>query len=171
MIKKFEIETNNFDKCSMNSVDNSDDTVGYAIETLFSVEDDIYINWNGFKIPLSLKYDVSDIWNDVILMVKNIIKGTEKEFTIHFPSSTFFAAWVFSVDSDILTIKAYWTTVNLEKEDLLRLRENNMPLVIDKKEFLEEWYKILIPMKRVILMSNYNIKKLKNFKQSFSVLE
>jgi hypothetical protein len=103
-------------------------------------------------------------------MIKKVQQGSQKEFTIHWPSSTFFATWEFKVDNHLLQIKPYWSTLNVEKKVLLKLRADEMPLIIEKQAFLEEWFKILIPMKSVLFVSGYDVKKLKNFKKSFSVL-
>jgi hypothetical protein len=51
--------------------DFEDETVGEAIESIYSMdEDDMHVNWNGYLIGMSLKYDVSDIFNDIIKMIR-----------------------------------------------------------------------------------------------------
>ncbi len=136
-------------------LDIEDDTVGYAIETLFAVDEKILMYWNGFEIPLSMKYDISDIWRDIIIMIRTIKENKKENFRIHWPSCTFFSTWCFTVDNNLLKIEAYWTDVGLSKEDLYKLRAANTPIIIDKLIFLSEWYKIIIFVKNT-LFSVYN---------------
>jgi hypothetical protein len=169
--KNFEIKVPNIEECAKSVVNPSDKNVGYAIESLFSIEEDIFIYWKGYEIPLSIKYDISEIWNDMILMIQYIKKAKTQNFTIHWPSATFFATWDFVIDDNLLEIKAYWTDLNINRTELLKLREDSFPIIVDKKDFLEEWNKILIPIRNVILKSSYNTNKLKNFKKFLDLIE
>jgi hypothetical protein len=169
--KKMEIEIHEMEKCIKNVTYIPNKTIGYIIESSFTIEEDVYINWNGFRIPLSVKYDISEIWNDIIFMIETIKKGQKKEFTIHFPSSGFFAAWDFMVIDDLLTIKAYWTEIRLSREELYNLRKVDIPIIIDKKSFLEEWNKILIPIRDFIITNNSSTKKISGLKHSFMVID
>jgi hypothetical protein len=106
-------------------------------------EDDMHVNWNGYLIGMSLKYDVSDIFNDIIKMIRALNSITKGEYRMTWPSSTFFAHWVFFIDGDDLKIESEWISIKGGKPSLEKLRKISNQVVIKKSCFIDEWKELL----------------------------
>ena len=90
--------------------DPEDEEIGEILETLCSNDDYVILLWNDFPIRLSWNYVISDIWSDILLMLRSINHDVEG-FTIQWPCQAFFARWDFRLKETTLTIDAAtdWT--------------------------------------------------------------
>jgi hypothetical protein len=119
----------------------SDATIAEAIETCFGWDDDITMIWNGVSFPLSWKCVISDIWRDILLMLRWI--KTRKTFSIQWPCKSFFVYWSFIIGPDTVTIHADWGTVPGQPHPRDSLNQVSPVVECDKEEFVQSWHSIL----------------------------
>lgn len=110
-------------------------SIGELIENIFPLSDDcFYIKWNSIDIPLSYKYDLSIIFED-LLYIFEFLKSQDNILQISFPSNTFDVAWDIKKDTDYINISSQWNVVLSHNEKVLN--ENsvlNIPLYLFKNE-------------------------------------
>ncbi len=118
-----------------------DETLDECVETCFLLNTEMaIIEWLGVYIPLSYKYSISTILNDILIMLQTLLNKKNGALDITWPSSDFNARWIISWKNDNLTIIAKWNSVIGNTEDML----NKLDAVnINKSEFLYEWKKLL----------------------------
>lgn len=132
------------------------DDLSEAIEMLFPMDtDDAIIDWDGYKLSLSYKYDISVIIDDVLYMFKKLIKGEDKNIVVAFGSNTFSVDWKIECVSETLKINSKWTSVvgNIEPE------LNLLPdMEIPKDSFIENWIQILLTINQAIGKTQITMK-------------
>lgn len=144
---KFAIQTSN--PRVVSDICPNDATIGEAIESIFPLLTEFAILiWNGVYIPLNYKYDVSEIFDDIVELVTCVALAPEGKLLVSWPSSTFRARWALSWSSREITIHASWDSVIGGTEQLL----NTFPaLIIDKALFLREWVTLLRKIHTLLL--------------------
>lgn len=120
----------------------SDCKLSEAIETIFPMmTEDAFIIWKAIHIPLSYKYDISYMIDDVLSMLKMIRNNPEgARMSIHWPSNTFSCIWDISWDDSMLQISSKWNSVVGGVTPLLN---SESELKAKKKGFVAEWKSIL----------------------------
>lgn len=147
------------------NADIEDITVSEAISTIYNYSTDflISINWNRIIILLD-GVSFSQIYNDAVLMLE-LIKSPEKEFSINFLDSNFTAKWNFTKENSTLNIHAEWydiasfdgTNISVEKlNDLCNFLEEDIEC------FINTWDSLLKEIKIDLLNAGYN-NELENF--------
>jgi hypothetical protein len=145
---EFLIQANNPRPSNLVSPDDS--SLGEAIETIFPLHTDfVLLGWNNVYVPLTYKYDISVIINDIIAMLNSIVARDEGSITVFWPSNTFRTRWILTWTATELAITTAWESVIGGTESML----NKVPsLNIDKQTFLSEWKPLLQSIKTSILM-------------------
>lgn len=112
------------------------DSLADVLQEIFAHEcEDAYPNWNGVRIALNYKYDVSEIIGDVVLMLDSLTERPYGECVIEWPSSSFRASWHVRWSDGRLAISADWIRVTGGIEAALR----SVPrLEISIDEFIAE---------------------------------
>lgn len=115
-----------------------DKKLSEAIETIFPMlTEDAILVWNTINIPLSYKYDISYMIDDILSMLKKIRENPNgNKMKICWPSNTFACDWILNWNSKMLTINSKWRSVAGHTENLLN--ESN-EINIDIFEFTYEW--------------------------------
>jgi hypothetical protein len=129
-----------------------DSSLGEAIETIFPLSTDFaLLVWNNVYIPLTYKYDISVIINDIIAMLGAVVARDEGSITVFWPSNTFCTRWALTWSATDLAITTTWESVIGGTESML----NKMPsLNLDKNTFLLEWKPLLDKIKQSVLMAS-----------------
>ncbi len=135
--------------------DLEDTTYSEAIETIYSINDKLIIIWKGVDIILSFKYDLSDIWNDIIKSISNIENDFVESLTFEFPSQTFFGSLSIVKKNEYLLINAKWDRVNGGEEKLEKLKAVGLDMKIKKEYFLNEWIGLVNEVECDIKKSGY----------------
>jgi hypothetical protein len=117
--------------------DIEDESLSDAVQAVFPMEtEDMLMVWNGIYVPLSYKYDVSLMVDDILDLCGNLLAATEGHRVIWWPSNTFAAVWDVKWCSNVVTIKAQWHRVVGGTEALLAAK----PCIsIPVDDFLAEW--------------------------------
>lgn len=120
--------------------DNEDTKLSEAIYTIFPLEtEDAILSWGEASIPLSYRYDISTIIDDVIQMVFTLQNNSDGQWFVDWPSNTFATNWALEWSGDNLRIMAAWRK-EFQAENYLK---EHSVLNLKKRLFLGEWKKII----------------------------
>lgn len=117
------------------------DDLGDAIQIAFPLETaDARVIWCGTSLPLSYKYDVSVIMEDVIGMLEWCHGRNAGRLQVNFGSDTFNADWALQLGTDSVVVTAQWNSVVGDCEKRL----NESPLVmIGRSDFSDDWLRVV----------------------------
>ena len=133
--------------------DSEDYNLSTAIETVFPLfTEDAFLIWNHVCIPLSYKYDISHMMDDILEMLKSIRTNVEREMVIEWSSDTFFSTWHMKWGKENLSIDADWKSVVGGTKEILNKKNK---ITINKVEFANEWKRILHNVIKALLGSGY----------------
>jgi len=122
----FEIKIETIGK--LNKRDKEDFSAIDAIETIYNFpEDKVVFKWGKIEFTAFLSGDISDSWFDILGLMRNL-NSEKKEFSMQFPSQTFWYYWEFKeVEKGFWQIEAFWS---FEKKKKIKVAKD-----ILKKEF------------------------------------
>ncbi len=147
---------------------NSEDkSLSDAIESSFPLQtENAILSWHHICIPLSYKYDVSYMMED-ILGILEALKRESGEMVIHWLPDTFRSDWKISWKMKQIKIASYWECVVGDSEEELNA---NAELVLLISDFVCEWKKILYIIICGLNECGYsenNIKDIKRLKKQY----
>jgi hypothetical protein len=109
--------------------------------------------WNGGHVPLSYKYDLSFMVDDILYLAEALLSTKRGQTRISWPTNTFAATWNTRWADDIISIHGDWKTVVGGTEELLRAH----PLVeMPVGEFLAEGKRPLTIMTMALTEAGYD---------------
>jgi hypothetical protein len=112
-----------------------------VIEDLFEHDtEDAYLNWNGSRIALNYKYDISVIIPEILSMVDTLLECRHGTNVVQWPSNTFRATWHLSWSNGQLTILADWIQLTGRVESSL---QSVSKLEVQVDDFVAEWSELL----------------------------
>ncbi|BBI31544.1 hypothetical protein [Cohnella abietis] len=133
--------------------DNEVDTLSDAIESVFPLwSESAILMWNTIPIPLSYKYDLSLMIDDILNVLEKLRIETSGELVIHWVSNTFANIWTLTWDLEKLKINSEWGSVVGGTEQLLIL---SGPVTIPKQSFCAEWKRVLHNIIQALVKSGY----------------
>lgn len=142
---------------SANALDPEDQTLGEAMENVFGLGDFVVLWWNDFPIKISLKYDLSQMVRD-IFQIFECMEREEVSFTIHWPSSSFFAQWDFtSLEGETLQVEAHWMAITGGNDELAGLRNAGEVIKVDRNYFLGQWAGVLKLVRETLTQQGYQV--------------
>ena len=107
------------------------------------------MHWHHICIPLSYKYDVAIIFDDIIYMVEQLLDNPSGELTIAWPSNAFRTEWRICWTDDRVVVASSWeqipgkgvaASLNLAGE-----------LKLSKCQFLGEWAELVRKINEVLV--------------------
>lgn len=108
-----------------------------AIQTVFPLEAEYAILvWNWVYVPLTYKYDLSMMVDDVLLLALAMLSESNGCRTIQWPSNTFASSWKVEWATGVTTVEAEWTSVIGDTEAMLAAAPK---VVMEAKDFVAEW--------------------------------
>ena len=111
------------------------------IEDLFPLEtEDAYINWNGIRIALNYKYDVSTILQDALSMLEDLLSHNTGDRLVSWPSISFRATWHLRWSQGQLLVEASWEQVC---GNLMPILAEIGPVQIQVDAFVAEWMELV----------------------------
>jgi hypothetical protein len=127
------------DPRSSGDYDSTDTTLPEAIYTVFPLEAaDAVLHWGSEGIPLSYRYDVATMIDDVIGMAFTLHESEAGEWSVEWPSNTFSGEWSIKWSGDDLSVEARWR----EEFEASGYLESHPVLKTTKASFLSEWGKL-----------------------------
>ena len=135
-----------------------DENLGMAIETVFPLETEIaFVVWNSIYVPLSYKYDVSILTEQVLWLHDQLMAAEEGKLLFDWPSNTFATRWTVAWKGDALRIDSRWSGVRGGLLDLL----NGQPTVeIGRQAFFAEWRALLERVDGALRRAGYDANNL-----------
>jgi len=128
--------------------DPEDISINEAIQSIYDIDDEIVLNWNGDEVCISLNYDIGESFSDILKMIDSL-NSEETEYIMKWPSQTFWVTWNFkSINKSELQIEAFW---NKTIKPIIR---------VNRYAFIKEWEKVVIKIKEDLKMQGYNIEEL-----------
>lgn len=140
----------------------NDVTLSDAIESAFllNTENAIMV-WNHINIPLSYKYDVSYMMEDILHLL-NLLKNAEKgNVNICWLPDTFRSDWKIEWNNGKLCILSQWESVVGNLEIILNA---NSKIVVDTIDFRREWKELLYIVIQALVNCGYDKKKIEGMK-------
>lgn len=141
----------------------NDKSLADAIESMFPLNtESAVLMWNHISIPLSYKYDISYMMEDILVLL-NMLQSREKgELTICWLPDTFRCDWTIRWDAEELNIHSRWENTVGNLEMLL----NERPTIsLKKDDFIKEWKSILGIVITGLNKCGYDVKEIKGMKQ------
>lgn len=141
----------------------SDVSLSDAIESAFPLNtESAILVWNYIGVPLSYKYDISYMMEDVLGLLYTLQNREKGESTIHWLPDTFRCDWIVSWDAEIINIQSHWECTVGHLEKLL----NQKPyLSLLKNNFISEWKSVLGVVITGLKSCGYNENMIRNMNQ------
>ena len=117
--------------------DPRDESLGDCMGTAFRSEtEDLLVNWNGTRVPVSYKYTLSELMDDLLLLLEAILGAPAGTHDARWVCCEFRGTWRVEWDAGRLGIVADWRVAPGRIEDVL----NRRPTVeLATADFLAEW--------------------------------
>lgn len=123
------------------TIDVNDNCLSEAIESVFSLHtENAIMMWNHVSIPLSYKYDISYMIDDIIKLIGNLQDKVEGEMIIQWLPDTFRSNWKVKWVDGMVSICSDWECTVGQLEIILN-RQNNITLPVS--DFINEWKRLL----------------------------
>ena len=143
--------------------DATDTNLSDAIQTIFPLETEYaLLVWNWVYVPLTYKYDLSLMIDDVIELIEEMISNPSGNRTIHWPSNTFASSWRIEWDGGKTSVVAEWMCVLGDTEAMLAMKPKVM---LESSEFIEEWRRPLEVIAAGLCSAGYNATNLPGFER------
>lgn len=140
--------------------DENDNNLNDAIQSIFPLDNEYcFVIWNYIFIPVSYKYDISFMINDIIRIL-SFLKNGDGSLEIHWASDTFASVWKIECSSQMIKIESEWNSVDGILEGILN--ENSF-LEVEKQIFVQRWKALLLFVKSKLEKAGYNSSNLKDF--------
>ncbi|ATQ76758.1 hypothetical protein CR152_21255 [Massilia violaceinigra] len=109
-----------------------------ALEKAFSYPDDFFvIEWNGIGLKMPFSYCLSDVLEDVLDIIEELMKAEAGEYYTGFsPNEVFDCDWRLDWKGDRLEISAEWRQGLLPIDELV---EHCSKCIVSKEHFLMSW--------------------------------
>lgn len=113
-----------------------EDNMCDAIESTFSLKSEpLTMFWNNIPFNLHYRYCVSEILEDLIIILKLLKSSFSNEYMIRWPSNDFEALWTMKWNGEKLHINGEWETPIGEIEELLNQKKC---IIVNKMFFINE---------------------------------
>lgn len=140
--------------------DENDNKLMEAIETVFPMmTENAIMVWNYICIPLSYKYDISYMINDIIIILNNLMTKRDGVITNAWLPDTFYSKWIIKWEEDIIEINASWQNV---VGDIIENLNREPNIKMNKWDFINEWERVFFNIKIALNNCGYNEENLKD---------
>ena len=145
------------------TVDFNDESLADAIESaFFSNTENAILMWNYISIPLSYKYDISYMMEDILRLLSALQGQKSGKMVIHWLPDTFRCDWTLYWDMGQLQIESQWECIVGDLEKLLNEKSN---LILQIEDFISEWKEILHIVMEGLECCGYDKSKIEGMQQ------
>lgn len=111
--------------------------MGEALQLVFPMlTEDLVLSWGSHLVRLGYKYDLSEIWDDLIAMLSDVAGNDRGTREVEWWSSSFRATWSLTWATGNLELRARWKDVVGCPSNIL----DEVPQVdLARDSFLAEW--------------------------------
>lgn len=119
----------------------NDKCLSEAIESVFPLyTENAIMMWNHISIPLSYKYDISYMINDIIKLIGNLQDEISGKIVIHWLPDTFRCDWKVEWAEGMLCICSDWECTVGHLEKILNYQNS---ITMSVTDFINEWKQLL----------------------------
>lgn len=137
------------------TLDTEDKVLSEAIESVFPLNtENAILTWNYICIPLSYKYDISYMIDDILCLLQDIETNNYGKKTIQWLPDTFRCNWLIEWCDDKIQIVSVWENVVGNFQGILN-EKNKVSLSVT--DFVSEWKEVLAVVIRGLECCGYNI--------------
>ena len=138
--------------------DSEDTTLSEAVESTytpanFEAGGTILFHWNQISIPLPLDC-MSDLIDCIFWMFDAILNGDD--FDLNILCWLFTVTWSFEIQNSMLKIVSRWWVIKVDEHTREILNSDKSVLIIDKKNFMQEWFKLLSIIRNDLKIVGYD---------------
>lgn len=146
------------------NVKNFDDVnLSDAIESIFLLNTEkAILVWNYISIPLSYKYDISYMMDDLLELLHYLQSVDNGKMTIHWLPDTFRCDWSIVWNHGQMDIQSHWECTVGSLETLLN---NHSRISIPVKHFISEWREVLNIIIKGLDRCGYNESEIRGMQQ------
>lgn len=145
----------------------SDETLADATESIFLLNtENAILMWNYICIPLSYKYDISYMLDDIMILLNELKNKKSGVITINWLPDTFRCNWTIRWHDKTLDIQAQWENTVGNLENLLNRCPN---ITLPKNDFIHEWKSVLGTVIKNLKDCGYNANNIKGMKQLIEI--
>lgn len=140
-----------------------DECLSDAIENTFPLNtESAMLVWNHISIPLSYKYDISYMMEDILDLILDLQEMERGKKVIHWLPDTFRCNWTISWEEGQLVIESQWecTVGHLE-----RLLNSKPMLTLSTEVFISEWKEVLHTVIKGLKGCGYDENKIGGMKR------
>ncbi len=140
-----------------------------AIENTFLMNtENAILMWNYISIPLSYKYDISYMIEDIVSLLSEMQNKESGEMIIHWLPDTFRSDWVINWNEGQVEIQSQWecTVGHLEK-----ILNENPGVMVSINSFMSEWKEVLYNVIKGLKKCGYNEIRAQNIQKLWKVYE
>ena len=128
--------------------------LGEAIEEVFVFPtEQAFICWEGNRIPLCYKYDISVIITELIEMLEHVTQKAEGSYCAIWSSDTFRGKWELTWASHMVSVEATWDELSGGLLESLNRSIRNLKLPIHN--FISEWRRPLAQVYEALTAAGY----------------
>lgn len=147
----------------LHGAESDDKCLSDAIESVFvSNTENVILVWNYISIPLSYKYDISYMIEDILNLLSTIQKTEKGKMEIHWLPDTFRCNWLVTWKDGQLQIESKWECTVGHLEGLLNEKPN---ITLPIKVFINEWKEVLSNVIKGLVSCGYDKFKIKEMQQ------
>lgn len=118
-----------------------DESLSDAIESAFPLNtENAILVWNYISIPLSYKYDISYMIEDILLLLNELQNKEKGELRISWLPDTFRSDWLIKWSAENMEIQSQWECTVGHLENILNQKPN---MTLSKNSFISEWKRVL----------------------------
>ena len=140
-----------------------DECLSEAVESVFPINaENAILVWNHISIPISYKYDISYMLNDILMLIDTMQKVDIGKMTIQWLPDTFRCNWVVEWKYDEVQIDSQWKCTVGHLESILN-KKNNISL--SKMDFVSEWKEVLGVVIRGLKHCGYDNTRIKGMNE------
>lgn len=126
---------------TLETYDESDNTLSAAIENSYPMRtEDAIMVWNDIYIPLSYKYDISYMMDDIIDLLKMLRENLNGELKIDWLPDTFRSDWLIKWENNEINIETNWGNTVSDLTNMLNIKST---ITMGKSCFINEWKQLL----------------------------
>ena len=156
-------------KCLAGTYSDNNESLADAVEDMFPLEtEDAFLVWNHIYVPISYKYDVSYMIEDIVCILKKIQTNETGCMSVHWLPDTFRCDWEIEWSHEEIGIISHWESTVGNLEDLLNSK-GSVKMPVDR--FVSEWKKLLGIVIDGLKCNGYREKELKGMEELIDVYE
>jgi hypothetical protein len=146
------------DTPTLAAVEESDRTLGEALQSIYSIGDDAYLTIDSTQFRIGLKYDLGLMIDDLVPLVRSVQEKPAGHFRIDWASSSFPFEWSLDWTSEVVDLRSRRRAEGGSGPTEFRAR-------IPRADFLAQWGLLLRSVLSALTRAGYSESQISNLDQ------